>query len=303
MNTPNYLDDWKAYWTEHRTYLLAFAFRMTGSLAEAEDIVQDAFIECAEVDPKSIHNPKSWLTKVCSNKGLDHLKRAYKKREVYVGTWLPDALPEAFDYWAEFKDDLETRETLTTSFLLLMERLGPEERVVYLLSEILEYSYQEIAGFLKKSDGSCRKIAQRGREALKDFKVKQSFPTEEAYSLLGKFFESAKVGDTEAMEKLLSKDSQFWGDGGGKVSAINRILDDKMQIAGVFKNLGKIFASLDFKLEFQNINQRPGLMISRRLPDGSWVIDTIMTFEVDHEGIQRIFAQRNPDKLSFLNVP
>ena len=134
MNKSNFLSAWEPRLLQHKQYLIAFAFRMTGSLAEAEDIVQDTFIECAYVDPLTIDNHKAWLTRVCSNKGLDHLKSAYKKRVTYPGVWLPDAIPESL----ELADEFELAESATTSFLLLAEKLSPEERVVYLLFEVFE---------------------------------------------------------------------------------------------------------------------------------------------------------------------
>src|SRR3954465_640983 len=150
----NHLSEWESLWTQYRTYLISFAFRMTGSLSEAEDLVQETFIECARVSPSEIQNPKSWLTKICANKGIDHLKSAYKRRETYPGTWLPDAIPDSLQVWSNLhgsetpEKTLINSETLTTSFLLLAERLTPEERAVYLLSEVFEYSYREIAALL-----------------------------------------------------------------------------------------------------------------------------------------------------------
>ncbi len=139
----NYFKQWEVFFQQYRTYLVSFAFRMTGSLSEAEDIVQETFLECASMNPQTIESPKSWLTKVCSNKGLDHLKKAYKKRETYSGPWLPDAIPDSYQVWSSLAapaspdQNLLLSESLTTSFLLLIEKLTPEERAVYLLSEIL----------------------------------------------------------------------------------------------------------------------------------------------------------------------
>src|SRR5436309_10745350 len=133
----NHLSEWENLSTQYRTYLISFAFRMTGSLSEAEDLVQETFMECARVSPSEIKNPKSWLTKICANKGIDHLKSAYKKRETYPGPWLPDVIPDSLQIWTSLHDsespekNLIASESLSTSFLLLVERLTPEERAVY----------------------------------------------------------------------------------------------------------------------------------------------------------------------------
>ncbi len=122
----HFLSEWENHFSTHRSALLSYAFRMTGSLAEAEDIVQDVFLQCADVNPETLASPKAWLMKVCSNKGIDHLKRAYQKRETYPGTWLPDAVPDSFQLWDHLKSgapadsQMALSESLTTSFLLLV---------------------------------------------------------------------------------------------------------------------------------------------------------------------------------------
>src|SRR5580692_11131487 len=120
MNENN-LSVWEEDWKQYRSFLISFAYRMTGSLSEAEDLVQDTFLECAAVPRPEIKNPKSWLTKICANKGIDHLKSAYKKRETYPGPWLPDAVPDSLQIWSNLNESespeksLITSESLTTS--------------------------------------------------------------------------------------------------------------------------------------------------------------------------------------------
>lgn len=200
------MDDWKKAFVEHRTWLISFAFRMTGSLAEAEDIVQDTFMELADAERLEIKNVKAWLTRVCSHKALDHLKSAYKRRETYPGTWLPDAVPDSFQLWSQLNEketqekNLLLSESLTTSFLLLIERLSPEERVVYLLTEVFDYAYKDIASFLGKSESACRKIGQRAREAVQASPLKFKPSPDNSMQLISKFFEAAKSGDQLALQ-------------------------------------------------------------------------------------------------------
>jgi len=303
----NNLSDWEEAWKQYRSFLTSFAFRLTGSLSEAEDLVQDTFLECATVARSEIKNPKSWLTKVCANKGIDHLKSAYKRRETYPGTWLPDVIPDSLQVWSNLQGsvspekNLIASESLTTSFLLMVERLTPEERAVYLLNEIFEYSYKEISALLEKSEEACRKTAQRARAAVLSA-PRFSPHSPGSTALISRFFESAKNGDSASLVELLSDESEFWSDGGGKVAAAKTVLTEKTKIAGFFAALGSsnAFAPGDFKLDFTEVSSRPGLVISRRLPSGLWTFETILSFEILDGKIARIYAQRNPDKLKGL---
>lgn len=266
-------------------------------------------MECVATDPATIQNHRSWLTKITSNKGLDHLKQAYKKREVYTGPWLPDAIPDSLHIWEGLsvatspEKELLAADSLTTSFLLLIEKLTPEERVVYLLGEIFEYSYKEISTFLGKSEATCRKIAERARKAVQAGKPKFETRASNAEKLITEFFELAKRGDNAAMIQMLAENSEFWSDGGGKVAAAPEVLSDAAKIAQFFKGIGLAFfrKSEFFKTEFAMVNHRPGMIISKKLESGLWVFETIMSFETKDGRIGRIYAQRNPDKLSSLS--
>jgi RNA polymerase sigma-70 factor (ECF subfamily) len=309
MNEEN-LHAWESDWKQYRPFLISFAYRMTGSLSEAEDLVQDTFLECASVPRSEIRNPKSWLTKICANKGIDQLKSAYKRRETYPGTWLPDAIPDSLQVWTSLhgsespEKTLIASESLTTSFLLLVERLTPEERAVYLLSEVFEYSYREIASLLDKSEEACRKTAQRARAAVQSA-PKFAANTTDSMGLIARFFESAKSGDNATLMELLADESEFWSDGGGKVAAAKAIIRERADIARFFAALGtsKVFVPDDFKLDYTQVSSRPGLIVSRKLPSGLWTFETIFSFEIRDGKIARIYAQRNPDKLKFLLGP
>jgi len=301
---------WEPYLVLHRPYLVSFAFRMTGSLAEAEEIVQDTFLECHHIDPKEISNHRAWLTKVCSNKSLDLLKSAYKNRESYIGTWLPDAIPDTFQFWGNLEEQtspdkaLIAKETLTTTFLLLAEKLNPEERVVYLLSEVFDYSFKEVSEFIGKSVDALRKTAQRAREAIDSQKIKNSTNTSESMKLIADFFELVRNQDRAGLENMLAKDSLFWSDGGGKVQAIRVVVSDREQIIRFFASdiISSIYKSQDLKFEYCSINGQAGLAISKRDEGGNWLFDSLMNFEVSNGKIVRIYSQRNPDKLAPLQV-
>ena len=305
--SENYLPEWENLWKQHQRFLISFAFRMTGSLSEAEDLAQDTFIECAGTPPSEIRNPKSWLTKICANKSIDHLKSAYKNREVYPGTWLPDVIPDNLQTWDSIhgsdspEKQLLASESLTISFLLLIERLPPEERAVYLLNEVFEYSFAEIATFLERSEEACRKTAQRARAAVK---VAPAFSANgpDSLKLVAEFFEAARNGDGSTLAQLLSDNSEYWSDGGGKVSATKTVLTEKYNIAAFFAMLGtsQAFAPGEYTLDFKQVSSRPGVVITRNLPSGLWAFETILSCEIADNKIARIYAQRNPDKLETL---
>lgn len=307
VNRPYFMTElnvsrWDEIFGQYRPYLISFAYRMTGSLVEAEDIVQDTFVACHETNPDEIQNHKSWLTKICANKALDHLKLAYKKREEYPGTWLPDAIPDRLQLWAGDEEispesQIALSESLTTSFLLLVERLSPEERVIYLLREVFGYSSREISEFVGMSDEACRKVAERARKKIVESRPRIKGDLSAAQSVLQKFFESVKTGDAATMKLLLSENSQLWSDGGGKVSASRDILHGPISIVEFFQKVAGGFSGNDVKAEFQSVNHRPGLVMSQRLPSGFWLPQTVMSFEVENGQIVRIYAQRNPEKL------
>lgn len=298
----NYLREWETPFMTHRPFLIAFSFRMTGSLAESEELVQETFLECAEVDPSAILNHRSWLTKVCSNKSIDLLRSAYKRRETYSGPWLPDAVPDSFQLWDSLDDNLLLSESLAPSFLLLAENLTPEERAVYLLSEVFEYSFSEIGEFLNKSAATLRKTGQRAREAINSERIRFDSTQSDSMNLVVKFFELAKKSDKSELSELLAEGSEYWPDGGGKVASVRSILRNRNQIAAFFSSqlMSSLYQSDEFKFETGFVNGLPGLIISRQLEDKTWVFDTIMSFETVNGQIARIYAQRNPEKLASL---
>lgn len=296
-----YFSEWEAEIKAHQPYLLAYAYRMTGSLSEAEDMVQDTLLECECVDPKGLENPRAWLTRVCSHKSLDHLKSAYKRRENYKGPWLPDAVPESVPMWMETREDDERtlilKESLRFSFLLLAERLSPEERAVYLLSEVFDYSFAVIADFLGKSEAACRKLAERARKSMQEGRKKFAPLETRAEDLLRTFFELAKLNDKERLRKLLSEESEFWSDGGGKVGAAKTMRDVDL-IVNFFTTLwlSESFANGAIRSEFRTVNACPGIVFYRRQGE-EWLVDTVMTIESKDGLIQRLFTQRNPDRI------
>jgi len=295
-----YMENKSEIFESYRGPLLSLSYRMLGSLSEAEDVVQDVAISWLEQDASELRNPKSWLIRVCTNKAIDYLKKAYKKREVYSGTWLPDAIPDSLITW---ETDLERKESLSTSFLILLENLSPKERAVYILRKVFEYSSSETSCFLEISDSSCRKIHERACKKIDERENKYSKNHEKSFELLEEFFSLACSGSKEEITDILHSESEFWSDGGGKASAVSRILYEPVAISVFFAN---VFSKLpidskEYKLEYVFVNSSPGIVLSKIDINLLWNIETIFTFEVKEDRIARIYAQRNPDKLSILN--
>lgn len=297
-------DRWEEILFKYRPSLVAFAFRMLGSLSEAEDLVQETFLETTQVDAKRIVNHRAWLMKVCANKAINQLKKAYKRRESYPGVWLPDQVPEALQIWRPLEGEVSPEkalvlsEGLTTTFLTLLEKLSPSERAVFLLSDIFDYSFKEIAEIIKKSEIACRKTSERARTAIQSNRPKFSKPPKSSEEILKQFFEAAKMGDAKKLMELFAKDAQLWGDGGGQaraaglITGIERIV--KFYLAWRDK---EIYDASLFQTEFHNVNSRPGIIISKKLSSGYWCFDTILSFEFVDGKIARIYGQRNPERL------
>ncbi|HKY63537.1 MAG TPA: RNA polymerase sigma factor SigJ [bacterium] len=283
----------------HRGQLMALGYRMMGSLSEAEDLVQETYLRWQEAAPQAIENPKSWLTKVCSRLCIDQLRKAYRQREEYAGPWLPEPLPNAFRPWPEPESPAETSESLSIAFLLILEKLSPMERAVFLLHDVFNYTFKEVAAFVEGSEEQCRKLGQRAREAIQRERPRFDQPDPESFKVLERFFSAARNGEEAVVQELLAADSEFWSDGGGKVPAAMKILDDPATIAKFLLGLGRLAKQqhLDFKSDFTMVNDRPGMLLARRQADGHYELETVFAFEFRGGKISRIYAMRNPDKL------
>lgn len=292
--------------TQHRGALMALAYRMLGSLSEAEDAVQETFLRWQNAGAGGVSDPKRWLLRVCSRLCIDQLRKAYRRRESYVGPWLPEPIPNAFRPWEENAprqnrpdESAEERDGLSVAFLLLLEKLNPLERAVFLLHDVFHYGFREIADYVDASEESCRKAAQRARAAVRRDRPRFDRPGPESFRVLERFFAAARDGDPETLQGLLAAGSEFWSDSGGKVAAANRVLEDAAQIARFLVGLGRIAQrqNLSLRLDFTLVNDRPGLLLARQESDGMFRLETVFSFEFSGGKISRIYAMRNPEKL------
>lgn len=263
---------------------------MLGSVSDAEDIVQEAWLRWTRADVAAVEQPRSWLLTVVSRLCLDRLKSARAQREEYFGTWLPEPLVEqAAPSPAEQVD-----ESVSIALLLVLEKLSPVERAGFLLHEVFGHSFDEIAAILDKPEPNCRKLVSRARQRVRAEKPRFATTHGEHEELLNRFLKACRVGEMAPLMSLLEESAALYSDGGGKASAVPTILTGAEAIAkfflGIARSLGKGEANQEVRrTEF---NGAPGLLV---LVDGQPV--TALTLEV-HEGkIGAIYAHRNPDKL------
>jgi len=271
----------------HRRYLVGLAYRMLGSVAEAEDVVQDSFLRWLAAEHASIDVPRAYLSRVVTRLCLDRLKSARAQREQYVGTWLPEPLVD---------DGAPTlAEDLSVALLVTLERLSPLERAAFLLHDVFDLDYDEVATTLERSEAACRQLAARAREHVRQGKPRYQPSTDQAARLADAFQAAMTAGDLDALAKLLAADAVFYTDGGGKrTAALNPIYGrDKIVrfVDGVTRKRG---AAEGWTMRRVTINGMPGFVLE--LVDGP----ETLAIETSGDAIVAIYAVRNPDKLRHL---
>lgn len=281
----------------YRTYkslLFSLAYRMLGSVMDAEDIVHEAFLLFEKTDhPERIQNTKAYLCKIVTNRSIDKLRSAAKKREVYIGTWLPEPLVE--QYSDDPSSSYMTKESISTAFLLLLQQLTEMERAVFLLREMFQYNYDEIALIVDKSNANCRQMFHRAKKGImhNPGSINQDFGQQSGY--VEKFAQAVQDGNMSEILALLKKDAIYYSDGGGKVTAATRPVYGAEYIARFF--LGIITKlSEGFSLKFAKVNGAPGIVV---YVSGS--VKYVLSVEMKDEKIKSIYMVANPDKLSHLN--
>lgn len=298
------MNESEALLEELRPGAFAVAYRMLSSVAEAEDVVQEALLRlhAAFQRGEQIASPRAYLATVTTRLAIDALRSARVRRESYVGDWLPEPLPgsaEPLSRASAAEDpaqQAEMADSLSYAFLLLLETLTPEERAVLLLHDVFDYGYGEVAEIVGKSEDNARQLAVRARRHVAAERPRFETNEERRRELGERFFAAVEDGDTEALESLLSRDVVLRGDGGGKVPALARALHGA---ARVHRTLGTWFRSGlrgGAKTEPRQINGQPGILILT--PDGSVI--GALSLEIADDRIVAINSVVNPDKLHHL---
>jgi RNA polymerase sigma-70 factor (ECF subfamily) len=279
-----------AAFEQARPALRGLAYRILGSLAEAEDAVQDTFVKWQAADRAAIETPQAWLTTVCTRRCLDLLKAADRARVDYVGPWLPEPV-----HTATGDAPAELAASVTTAFLLLLDRLSPKERAAYLLREIFDHDYAEVARILGVQEAACRKLVSRAQAALRREKPRQVVPPARQEELLDAFQLAVNSGATDRLSALLADDIALRADGGGKVAAAKRVLRGRDEVlAFLTRVLGKAWPQ--WRQARQEINGSLGMVLF----EGE-AIRASITFGFDAGGaVSDIYIMRNPEKFGGL---
>jgi len=279
-------DPHAAEFESHRDLLMGVAYRMLGSVSDAEDMVQEAWLRWR--DTGSVESPRAWLVRTVSRLCLDRLKSARVQREHYYGTWLPEPLVDSL---AEPPSGV-VDESVSIALMLVLEKLTPTERAGFLLHDVFGYSFDEIAGILEKSEPACRKLVSRARERVRAEKPRFAATQAEHEDLLHRFMTACRGGEMEPLMHLFSEGVALYSDGGGKATAVPKILSDPDVIARFFIRIVQDLEARYYELRPTHFNGAPGVLF---LVGGTLV--TALSLDIREGKIHAIYGHRNPDKL------
>jgi RNA polymerase sigma-70 factor (ECF subfamily) len=287
-------DDIAESYVDLRPLLFSIAYRMLSSVSEAEDLVQEAFVRYQRslADGTAVESPKAYLSAVVTRLAIDQLKSARVRRETYVGEWLPE--PLVTDEHATDPAELaEQAESLSMSFLLLLERLTPLERAVFLLHDVFDYDFEEVGRIVRRKPATCRQHAVRARRFIAANRPRFDTSEAERDELLSRFIAAAGGGDVDGLIKLLAEDVIVHGDGGGKVPQWFEPIAGADKVARLFARLGSQMLAMGATFERHEINGQPGVVFRGRRGG----VFSVMSFEFVGGRVATIRSVVNPDKL------
>ncbi len=288
--------DATAVFEDSRRFLMNLAYRILGSRSDAEDAVQETFLKWRESNPATLHNPRAWLTTLCTRHCIDQLRLGHRARVEYIGTWLPEPIHSETTESPEML--LELSSSLSTAFLLLLERLTPRERAAYLLYEIFDLDYADVARAIGVQEAACRKLVSRARTGLSEGKVRHQPPRERQERLLEAFHAAIVSGATADLTALLADEVELCADGGGKVPTLDHILLGKVEVLDFISGSLRGYWS-DYDWLPAELNGGRGVILAQ----GDEVAASV-TFAYDEDGrVSNIYIVRNPEKLTGLGMP
>jgi RNA polymerase sigma-70 factor (ECF subfamily) len=285
--------DKAAFFDQHRRLLFSVAYRMLGTIADAEDAVQDAWLRWETADVDSVASPRAYLVTVVTRICIDVLRSVKREREAYRGPWLPEPLVEQADSAGV---GLELAESLSMALLVLLERLSPLERAAFLLREVFEFEYDEIARIIEKSEPNCRQLLKRAKDRIHSNRARFEPTMQEQERLTSEFVRAVGSGDIEGLVGLFAEGCTLYSDGGGKVSSATRPIHGALSVAKFLVGVARKYRSGEYEVEFAVVNGQIGLVMYH----GNEPENVMSMSFVDGE-ITEVFAVRNPDKL--IRVP
>jgi RNA polymerase sigma-70 factor (ECF subfamily) len=286
--------DLSAEFDRQRPRLMGLAYRMLGSRADAEDVVQDAWLRWSEARPEDLRNGEAWLVTVATRLSIDRLRAAKAEREQYTGFWLPEPLLTDSASGGDPEHMLELAGDVSLAFLAVLEKLTPDERAAFLLREVFDSDYPDVALTLGRSEAACRQLVSRARAQLRAEKARFAVDREQHLKLLERFAAAARSGDMQSIKALLAEDAVLIGDGGGVVPSFGKVLRGAQRLAQLYFAIVRRHGPA-MTLRIAGINGQPGLL---RLLDGK--LESVQTLYVEDGLVTRIHSQRNPVKLARL---
>lgn len=278
---------------QHRPLLFAIAYRMLGTVTDAEDMVQETFLRWQQTAEVTVKSTRTYLSTIVTRLCIDHLRSARVQREQYVGPWLPEPL------MTQQTDDpaaqVELADSLSMAFLVVLERLSPIERAVFLLREVFDYDYEEIAPIVGKSPANCRQILKRSRQHITAQRPRFPVSHQQQEQITARFLEATTQGNLQDLVSLLAQDVTYWSDGGGRVAAALKPLQGAMKVARFLLALRNKWLSTAVT-HVVEINGQPGIIT---FVDGC--IHSITTLDIVDGYIQSVYTMRNPEKLKRFN--
>jgi RNA polymerase sigma-70 factor, ECF subfamily len=279
-----------------RPLAFSIAYRMLGSVAEAEDVVQEAFLRLHEAltGDTRITSPRSYLSTITTRIAIDHLRRARARREEYTGEWLPEPLLE--NHPPSVAEHAETADSLSLAFLVVLETLSPVQRAVFLLHDVFDYDSAEIAAIVGKSEENCRQLASRARRHVDQRRTRFEASREQREELAGRFFDAVERGDTDGLLGLLAADAAAYGDGGGRAPAWPRPMFGRHQVARLLAAVGMQIHGLPIQRRSLRVNGQPGAVFLDA--DGRMI--NVMALDIVDGAVQTVRSIINPEKLGHL---
>lgn len=284
------LDQFEIY----RPLMFSIAYRMLGSAMDAEDIVQEAFLRYRKVDPKSIRSHKAYLATIVTRLSINALQTAHMRREVYIGPWLPEPLLAREARIASPARQAVIDDSISMAFMVLLESLDPVERAVFLLREVFDYDYTEIAEIVGKQETTCRKLFSRARKHIREHRPRFKTSSREKRQILNHFLKAAEGGDLEGLLQVLSDDVTSWVDGGGKVhgAAIHPVHGRERVAKLIIASIRQMSMVFQFHTGIEMVNGEPALVA--RAGDDTLAVISAGT---RHAKIHKLWIVGNPDKL------
>jgi len=282
--------------TEFRPLLFSIAYRMLGSVAEAEDVVQEAFLRFhrARGEGVTVEAPKAYLAAVATRLAIDHLRSARVRRESYVGPWLPEPVVEEKE--PEMARHVETAESLSMAFLLILEALSPVERAVFLLREVFDYGYGEIAEVVDRTEENCRQLFARARRHIDAGKPRFEASSAKREELARVFFMACQDGELGHLVQLLAADAAFYGDGGGKATAVMRPVFGRDRVARLLHGIFARGARIGIRLHRVEVNGQEGALVF----DPQERLINVLALDIGDGVVRSVHSVVNPDKLAHL---